>query len=519
MSYISAAFIIFTTAALLLYYLLPKKARWVLLLAASYVFYLYGGYKAGAYILFTTVTTYTAGRLLSNLNAQRRSLSKDSKDRLNKIKNRKRLLVFAAVFLNFGLLYVLKYWNFTAESLYKLSPVLKLPYSNLAVPLGISFYIFQSVGYVIDVYRDKFEAQKNFFKYALFVSFFPQLIQGPIGRYDHLAAQLYEERSLDFRNIKFGLQLAMWGLFKKLVIADRAGVIVNTVFNNSGAYSGSVTAFAVLLYCIQLYCDFSGGIDIIRGVARLFGIDMAENFRRPIFATSLTDYWRRWHISLGSWMRDYLFYPLSLSKPFGKLGKFTRKHIGGVLGKILPTSLATFIVYFVIGIWHGANFRYIAFGLWNGIIITSSLLLDSFYAKVRGRLGLKEDNRGLYVFRILRTSFLVFLGRYITRAPRLLTAFSMLKTTFLRFQPEKLLDGSLLKLGLDINGLIIVFAGMAVVLAVEIYQERGGRVRETLEKKSFFVQWLFILVPLAVIILLGILDQTFIAAQFIYAQF
>lgn len=160
----------------------------------------------------------------------------------------------------------------------------------------------------------------------------------------------------------------MWGYFKKLVIAERAAVLVDTVLAHYYNYSGSVIMAAIFFYCIQLYCDFSGGIDITRGVAEMFGIELAENFRRPLYATSLADYWRRWHMTLGQWMRDYLFYPLTLSKPLGKLGKWTRRHIPGKLGKLIPAALATFVVYFVIGIWHGANFRYIVFGLWNGTL-------------------------------------------------------------------------------------------------------------------------------------------------------
>lgn len=202
------------------------------------------------------------------------------------------------------------------------------------------------------------------------------MVQGPISRFGDLGPQLLAGRSLDFGNLKYGIQLMLWGYFKKLVIADRAAVLVSSVLDHPWDHSGSILAVGVLFYCIQLYGDFSGGIDITRGVAKLFGIDLAENFRRPLYATSLTDFWRRWHITLGTWMRDYLFYPLSLSKPFGKLGKLTRRHIKGKLGKILPTSLATFLVYLVIGIWHGANWRYIAFGFWNGGIITLSLLLS-----------------------------------------------------------------------------------------------------------------------------------------------
>lgn len=207
------------------------------------------------------------------------------------------------------------------------------------MPLGLSYFIFQSVGYVIDVYRGKLSAQKNPLKYGLFVSFFPQMVQGPISRYDQLAPQLLSQRSLDWRDLKLGIQLCLWGYFKKLVIADRAAVLVNAVITENCPYGGAIIASGILFYCIQLYCDFSGGIDITRGVARMFGIDMAENFRRPIFAMSLTEYWRRWHITLGAWMRDYVFYPLSLSKTFGKLSRWARTHIKGTGGKILPHRL------------------------------------------------------------------------------------------------------------------------------------------------------------------------------------
>ena len=520
MSFTSPVFLGFILFFLLVYYLLPRRLQWVVLLAASCVFYISGGIRMIAYLLITTLSTYLAGRLLGWLNEKGAGLSQEDKKLLSgRLRTQKRLTVFFAAFLNFGMLYVLKYWDFTAHALGRLIPGSNLPVLNLAIPLGISFYIFQSIGYVVDVYRDKYQPEKNPFKFALFVSFFPQIIQGPISRFDQLAGQLTALREPNFDSIKYGIQLTMWGYFKKLVIAGRAGVLVDHVFNGGTKYDGSVIAFAVLFYCIQLYCDFSGGIDISRGIAGMFGIDMTINFRRPIFAVSLTDYWRRWHISLGTWMKDYVFYPLALSKPFGRLGKFTRKHIGGTVGKIFPTSLATCIIYFIIGIWHGANFRYIAFGFWNGIIITSSLILTGFYSGVRKRLGISDQSRLLRVFRILRTAFLVFIGRYITRAPRLLTALSMLGATFLNFHPERLFDGTLLTLGLDKGAIITVLAGIVAVIYVELLQERGIEIRKSLEKRSFLVQWLAILVPLTAIILLGILNQEYISAEFIYAQF
>ena len=268
-----------------------------------------------------------------------------------------------------------------------------------------------------------------------------------------------------------------------------------------------------------MLANFSGGIDITRGVAKLFGIDLAENFRRPLYATSLTDFWRRWHITLGTWMRDYLFYPLSLSKPFGKLGKLTRRHIKGKLGKILPTSLATFLVYLVIGIWHGANWRYIAFGFWNGGIITLSLLLSPRFYRWKQSLHINDTSRGWHLFRLVRTNVIVFFGRYITRAPRFLTAVWMAKETLLHPQFADLANGTLLTLGLTAQDYVVLLLSVAVLLLAEWYQETHGEIRPALEKQSPFVQWVCIALPLVVLFCFGVLRAEYISSTFLYQQF
>ena len=520
MAFTSAPFLIFVAAALAVYYLLPGRAQWLVLLAASYVFYWQGSGKAVVWLLGVTAVTWLSALMLGGLNQRRRHLPEEGKKAaLGRIKGRKRLVVLAEVLVCFGLLYLMKYWNFTAGLLAPLTGEGTLPRWDFLVPMGLSYFIFQAVGYVIDVYRDKHAPERNPLKLALFTSFFPQMVQGPIGRYSDLAPQLTAPRRFCADNLRDGIQLAMWGYLKKMIIADRAAVVVDAVFADSGAYGGAVTAAAVFFYCIQLYCDFSGGIDITRGVAQMFGVEMAENFRRPLFATSLTDYWRRWHITLGAWMRDYLFYPLSLSKPFGRLGKWSRKHIGGTAGKILPTSLATFIVYFVIGIWHGANFRYIAFGLWNGVLITASLLLAERFGRMRQRLGIGQDSRVWHWVQVGRTALLVFIGRYITRAPRLMTALTMLYTTVAHPRVYELWDGTFASLGLAMGDLAVCLLGMAGVLAVEWYQEKGGHVRAALAQKGFFVQWLAMLIPMTILLLFGIMREGYISSEFIYTQF
>jgi len=394
MVFISWTIVLFLAAAVIVYYLVPVRARWTVLLAASTVFYLSGGVKPVFYLLFTTATTYSAGLLLDRLNARRTEIPKSDKAAQEKLKSRKKAVVAVTLILNFGMLYCLKYLGFTLNAAASLFGVfgaevnVNLP--DFIMPLGVSFFIFQTTGYVIDCYRGKYPAERNPAKYVLFASFFPLMVQGPISRYDRIAPTLLSGNRLKAENIRDGIQLMMWGYMKKMIIADRAAVVVNAFFGDYGSHGGAVTAFAVLFYCINLYCDFSGGIDITRGAAQLFGVALEKNFERPIFATSLAEYWRRWHITLGGWMRDYVFYPISLSKPFGKLGKWSREKLGGKLGKIFPTSCATFIVYLIIGIWHGANFRYIFYGFFNGAIITSSLLLAGVYMKLKEKLHIND---------------------------------------------------------------------------------------------------------------------------------
>lgn len=515
MSFTSPEFLLFFTGLLLLYYLLPKKCQWMLLLAASCGFYLCGGVSAIGYLLFAVLTTYVAGRLLGVLNARLRALSpEEKKTRKKGIDRRKKAVVLVVCLLNFGLLFVLKYASFVLDAV-GFSGVL----GELVLPLGISFFIFQSVGYVVDCYRGKVTPQENFAKYALFVSFFPQLTQGPIGRYDALAPQLTAEHPLDWENLRSGLWLMLWGYLKKLVIAERTAPLVQKIFGAPDSFSGALLLVGVLGYCVQLYCDFSGGIDIVRGAAECLGIEMAENFRRPIFAKSLAEYWRRWHISLGGWMRDYVFYPLALSKPFRALGGFARKHFKGTLGKIFATSMATFVVYFLIGIWHGANFRYLAFGAYNGVLITAALLIEPFMVKVRARLPIRWDGTGWQLVQMLRTGLLVLVGRYITRAPRFLVAVRMLLRTVTELHPGSLLGGTLLGLGMSAADWIVVLCGLGVIFAVELYQERGGKMRQWVCSRSAPVQTALTLAMLLAVLFLGAFSQGYTGAGFIYAQY
>ncbi len=304
------------------------------------------------------MSTFFAGKWLQRLDNQRdeqimivaESLINDksalkalkTKLKYNYMVKKRRVLVVGVV-LNFLILAVVKYTNFVIANLNTLFSWMnintKFGFLQIIFPLGISFYTFQSVGYLIDVYRGKIKADHHFFHYALFVSYFPQIIQGPISRYDQLANQLMEPHLFDYQRIKFGIQRMLWGFFKKMVIADRIAVVVNQVFDHfyEKNYGGFVIFIAVLLYGIQIYADFSSGMDIIYGVSQIFGIQLSENFRRPFMARSVAEFWQRWHITLGTWMRDYVFYPLALSKPFNYMGKKMRKWGSRYAAKVIPT--------------------------------------------------------------------------------------------------------------------------------------------------------------------------------------
>ena len=370
MSFAVVGYFAFLLIGLVLYYVLPKKVRWIWLLALSYIYYFTFSIKTSIYMVFTTVVIYMGGiwldKIITDSNAyitaNKASMSKEEKKAYkDKTKKRKRQALLVVLLLCFGQLAVIKYTDFAIEninsiiSLFGGQNMINLP--KFALPLGISFFTFQSASYIIDVYQGKYRCQNNVFKLGLFVSFFPQLLQGPIGRYDRLSSQLYEGNSFELKNVQYGLQRICWGLAKKVILADRAAVLVNMVFEDYDMYGGLLNIVAVLMYSVQLYMDFSGGIDVVIGTAQMFGITMDENFRQPYFSKSIGEFWRRWHISLSTWFREYVYIPL-----------------GGNRKGDSRTITNLLIVWMLTGFWHGAAWNFVAWGLYYGII----LILEKF---------------------------------------------------------------------------------------------------------------------------------------------
>lgn len=502
MSLNSLQFLLFVLIGVAGYYLVPKRIQWIWLLIFSYIYYLSNGPKMVIYLIVTTTSTYLAGRYLEVIQDQKR----------------RKAMVTGTLLLNFGILACLKYFNFFA---YNIAHIFHgtFTFVDFALPIGISFYTFQSMGYLLDVYWKKGEAEKNYFRFALFVSFFPQILQGPIGRYSRLGHQLYEEHTWNGSQIEEGCQRILWGFFKKIVLADTAAPFVNALFDQYTEYSG-VAIFAVLAYSIQLYGDFSGGVDIVVGIGKLFGITMDENFKRPFFARSITDFWHRWHITLGTWMKDYVFYPISLSRWMNKFGKMAKKKFGRAKGRVLPICLANLIVFLVVGVWHGAAWKFIAYGLYNGAIIAFSGLMAGTYRKWKKTCHIQEKSWYFQGFQILRTFLLVNISWFFDRGDTIPQAFAMMKNSVTRWEPSQLLQ---VPIGMGettrftVLALGILLFGVLVVFLFGLLEERGI---SPLEKLRQCPVWVRIMVYVFVIFLFPLLGQPpVLTGGFIYAQF
>lgn len=373
-------FLIFLLVTFILYFVLPKKIRHFELLIASYFFYAFWNWKLVFLILGTTLVSFFAGFFM--VKTEKKWL--------------KRLLLISAILISLGVLFFFKYFDFIAESIVTVINMFNGSTQwnslNLILPIGISFYTFQTLSYVIDVYKEKYEPEKNFFFYALYVSFFPQLVAGPIERPENLLPQLKNQEGINTRNMSEGMVLMLIGYIKKIVIADMIGIYVNNIFSNILETNGLLILVGTLLFSVQILCDFSGYSDIAKGVAKMFNIDLMVNFNHPYKSESIKEFWSRWHISLSSWLRDYVYIPL-----------------GGNRVKLPRWILNILIVFLISGIWHGANWTYVIWGLMHGVLQVIERLLHPLILKGCEKKGVNYNKSIFRILRIVLTFTLVAL--------------------------------------------------------------------------------------------------------------
>ena len=533
MTFISLTFFLFVATLVLAYYLTPKRFRWIVLLVGSYAFYWTNSAWLVLVLFGTTLVTYLIGLWIQAVSDRNQAYLKENKGTLSreekkqfkeKGKKTARRILGLGILVDLGALLFLKYFNFFGSNinsvLSRLGRAQAVPTLNLLLPLGISFYTLQAIAYMVDIYRGKTQADRNPAKFMLYMSFFPQIVQGPIPRHNRLAQQLYEGHDFDYTRLCYGAQLALWGLFKKLVISERFAIPVNYLFGNYASYTGPIQLFAGMLYGLQVYADFSGGMYIGRGVAQMLGIGLELNFEQPYFSTSVEDFWRRWHITMGNWMKDYIFYPLSMSKAFTSLGRACRKRLGQYVGNRIPPFIAMFIVYVTVGFWHGASWNFIAYGIWNGLFIMTGILLDGVYAKVRQLLGMKDDAASLRLFRVVRTFVIISFGRLFSRAENLTAALDMFRRAFTHWKDITFLtNGTLLNTGLNTANWFVLCAFLLLLLWVDVQHERKVSLRDAFARQPLIFRWAIYIGAVLLILVFGYYGPSYNSADFIYQQF
>lgn len=493
-------FFIFAIIVLIVYFVVPKKGQWIVLLAASLCFYFLSGPENCIYILITATTTYIAARWIETKTLNLSKFLKENKDILpreerkaykTKDVNQRKAILVIYLAINFGMLCAFKYTNFVIDIINSVNTGSHISAITILVPLGISFYTFTSTGYLLDVYWEKTPAQKNYFKMLLFTSFFPQITQGPISDYRQLSPTLYASHNFEYERFAWGVQRFIWGLTKKLAIADIAAVYIQDLFENYPEYAGISVFFGAVIYAIQIYADFSGYMDMMCGLCQIMGIDLPENFERPYFSKSISEYWRRWHITLGAWFKNYIYYPVGFSRWAQFVGKKGRPVLGDTFAKAMPGTIALIIVWFTTGLWHGANWGYIVWGLLNGVFIIATLWLEPFYAWCRKKLHINDSAWLWRAFQVLRTFFLLIFIKILPEVGGLSAGFGLWSRIFTDHTIPSGFDGLFPYVGTGkLNFLVMIL--LTIVLFIFSLIQRKHPVRESFNKLPMVVRVLIL---------------------------
>lgn len=480
----SVDFLVFFPIVVMIYLIVPRKLRYLVLLIASYYFYMSWNPKYAVLIGISTLTTWICSLLM---------------EKVSDISKRKLFLVINC-FVNLGILFIFKYADFLINNVSHILSVLGFKTIerrlDLLLPVGISFYTFQALSYTIDVFRNKISPEKNLLKYALYVSFFPQLVAGPIERSTSLLPQIQniqKSQLWNYDRIRDGFLLMVWGFFQKLVIADRASILVNNVINNYANYGFLEIAIAVFLFAFQIYCDFGGYSNIARGAAKVMGFELMHNFKQPYLATSIKEFWRRWHISLTSWFTDYLYIPLGGNRK-GDL----RKYINII------------IVFVVSGLWHGASWNFVVWGMLHAIFqVAEEIISKASNIKRNTYETLSAKIRGTIItFIFVDFAWIFFMSKSLRNA------LGLIRQMFTVFQTTDFFE-----LGLDSGNWFILNGGLITLMIVDVLHEKKMSIYECVAKQEIWFRWILYFTLLWITILFGIYGPEYDTSTFIYFQF
>lgn len=477
----SIHFLIFFPIVVVLYFSIPHRFRWILLLISSYYFYMSWKAEYILLIMFSTLVDYYLGLRIHYSETQRT----------------KKLFLILSIILNIGLLFAFKYFNFFSDSIREILQIFSIQLNPITLkvllPIGISFYTFQSLSYTIDIYREKIKPTRHLGIFALYISFFPQLVAGPIERAGNLLPQFFKKYNFNYKRVTDGLKLMLWGFFKKVVIADRLAIIVNTIYASPTEYTGLPLIISTIFFAFQIYCDFSGYSDIAIGSSQIMGISLMDNFKRPYFSSSVSEFWKRWHISLSSWFKDYLYIPL-----------------GGNRVSISRHYLNIFVVFLISGLWHGANWTFAVWGALHGLYILFEKITRTLKDKLLILTRLILFPWFVRFLEIVSTFTLVTIGWIFFRANNLQDAFYILTHLFkgISFSSKGIIKG------VDWLDLSIALGVILFMEFIHLIQEHRS-IRQFLDSKPLVIRWSIYLVIMLLILLFGVFNGT----KFIYFQF
>ena len=495
----------FLPVVVLVYMLSPKQMKNAILLIASLFFYAWGEPRNILLMLLSIGINYVFGRIIEA-------------DRASQSKMRVWNLGFAVLW-NVLILGIFKYVSGISQTLHAMLPSL-IPVVKIALPIGISFYTFQAISYLVDVYRGTTRAQNNLINFALYIAMFPQLIAGPIVRYEDVEQQI-RSRKVTIAGFGVGCEFFIRGMVKKVLFANLLGQIFVRIQALSNVQSSMVTAWiGAILYTLQIYYDFSGYSDMAIGLGRMFGFRFPQNFNYPYIAESITDFWRRWHITLGAWFKDYIFYPISLGTHFQKFSQNCRKHMNRYYAATIPGIFALFAVWFGNGIWHGAEWKYIIYGLYYYVIMVLGMLLEPAFVSFCSKLNIDRNASWYHTMQVVRTFILVNIGMLIFRSKDIKTAITMLGSVFQpwhgksNFWQLAFNRGGLFKL----DFLLIAFS-VILLYFIGKKQENGHSIRELILAQPLPIRWAIYIIPIVLIIIAGAYGPGWGVADFIYAKF
>lgn len=493
----SIEFMIFFPIVCLCYFIIPHKVRYLFLLACSYFFYMCWNPEYALLMLTSTAITFVSGLLIDSANK-----IEDEKKQIN----RKKLYVALSFISNLSILFFFKYFGFAANTVTRLFALaglqVQIPQLDVVLPVGISFYTFQALSYTVDVYRKDIYAERNFFKYALFVSFFPQLVAGPIERSKNLLIQINEKHTFDFERVREGLLLMLYGFFQKVVLADYLAGLVDNVYNNYTERTGFQLLIATICFAFQIYCDFGSYSNIAIGAAKVMGFRLMENFNTPYFAVSVADFWRRWHISLSTWFRDYLYIPLG-----GNRKGIVRKHINNM------------IVFLVSGLWHGASWHFVVWGFLNGAYQVIGSYLKPLRQRVLQLLHVDVNATSHKILQMLTTFLLVDLSWVFFRAPFRQGVNIIARILGLKGDRWFTWGNNLEAMGLTLATRNVLVVSLGILLLADICKYKKISIIQWLTRQNLWFRWIVYYMAIFGILIFGVYGPGYDASQFIYFQF